>query len=435
MSGSAELLHGYDDFRAYCNPILALRAELSAEPFRLVAVKDDGALVDRSGALVHDFLAGWGTQAFGHRNPSIARALTAFLEGDAPSFFTSGVSPLAGTLARRLCERTGHGAAFFASGGTEAVEAALKLARAATKRPRILCLEGAFHGCTMGSLAMMDKGLYRDPFGPHLPAVEALPWDDVAALSAALATGDVAAVVLEPIQAERGVRQPSPEYLAALGELTTAHGTLLVADEVLTGMGRTGTFLASETWPRRPDVVVMGKALGGGLVPVSCVMTSRVIYDRAFGTHTSAESHGSTFSGNGLAMVAALAALDLCDEALCARVAAAGEAFRAALVEALADLPLVEEVRGRGLLVGVRLRDPDHPWFSFASLGLEELGERPVTGMMLCHRLYRAGYLVQVGGHDWSTLRIHPPLTTSDERLAAFVHACAKEVRFLCGLL
>src|SRR5262249_14213598 len=181
---------------------------------------------------------GWGTQAFGHRNVGIEKAVREWLDSETPSFFTSGVSPYAGTLGRELCERTGgaYGASFFANAGTEAIEAAIKLARAATKRTRILAIEGAFHGCTMGSVAMMAPGDYRDPFAPHLPHVQALPFCDVDRLKQELAAEDVAAIVVEPIQVESGLRRPSPEWLSAVCELTERHGTLLVADEVLTGM-------------------------------------------------------------------------------------------------------------------------------------------------------------------------------------------------------
>jgi acetylornithine/succinyldiaminopimelate/putrescine aminotransferase len=206
-----------------------------------------------------------------------------------------------------------------------------------------------------------------------------------------------------------------------------------VADEVMTGMGRTGRFLASETWPRRPDVVAMGKALGGGLVPVSCILTRRDVFDRAYGTHTTAEGHGSTFSGNALACVAALAGLSLLDETLLARVRAVGADFASSLRGALQELPLVEEVRGgHGLLVGIRLRQPDHPAFSFDALGMPELGGRPSAGLLLCHRLARAGFIVAIGAHDWHTVRVHPALTTPNERLEAFVRVCEAEVRFLC---
>ncbi len=429
------LRQGYEDFRDFVNPLISLRAELTGEPYQVSEVRD-GRLVDLDGREVEDFLSGWGTQAFGHRNPAVTRALTELLASPVPSFFTSGVSPYAGLLARRLCERTGgaYDAAWFASGGSEAVEAALKLARARSGRPRILHLEGAYHGCTMGAAAMMHHGPYRDPFAPHLPSVEALPFGDVAALRAALGSGDVAAVVVEPIQIEAGVRLLPRAYLEALCAETARAGALLVADEIQTGLGRTGRFLASEDWPRRPDLVVLGKALGGGLVPLSAMLTRRELFADAYGTHERAEAHNSTFSGNALACVAGLAALDLLDEPLLARAAAAGARFRAALADALGDLPLVRAVRGEGLLAGIELEAATHPFLTFGYLGLEELEGKPAVGFLLGHRLFKAGYITAVCGHDWGTVRVQPALTISDERLDAFVAACRRELEALCAL-
>ena len=160
------LRRGFEDFREFVNPLIALRAEVAGEPLRIVHTRE-GRLEDVEGHLIEDL---HGTQAFGHRNPAIAAAVRAFLDSDSPSWFPSRVNPYAGSLARRLCERTGYYSnAFFASSGSEAVEAALKLARAVTRRPRVLSLDRAYHGCTMGSCGLMMPGTFRDPFEPHLP--------------------------------------------------------------------------------------------------------------------------------------------------------------------------------------------------------------------------------------------------------------------------
>jgi acetylornithine/succinyldiaminopimelate/putrescine aminotransferase len=426
------LRRGFDEFRDFVNPPVALRAELTGEPARVVAVRE-GRLVLADGREIEDL---HGTQAFGHRHPAIAAALRAFLDSDACNWFPARVSPYAGRLARRLHERTGYDRAYFAHSGTEGVEAALKLARAATRRPRLLGLDGAYHGCTFGSVSLMAPGVFRDPFAPLLPGVEALPFGDVPALARALAPGDVAAVVVEPIQLEGGVRALPEAYVAALGELTERHGTLLVADEVQTGMGRTGRLLASETWPRRPDAVVLGKALGGGLVPCSAMLTRRSLWDRAYGADfETAEAHNNTFAGHALASVAAIAALELLDDALLARARRVGDAFRAELAGALAGLPLFREVRGAGLVVGLQLHPADHPWLAFEHLGLPEYEGRPSTVLVLCHRLYKRGFFCFVCGHDWSTMRLQPRLTIEEERLSALVVAIREEVEALCELV
>lgn len=431
------LRRGFDEFRDFVNPLIAQRAELAGEPIRVVRV-EAGRLVDADGNVIEDF---HGTQAFGHRNPEISKALREFLDSDSPSWFPSRVNPYAGRLAKTLCARANQGAdgpysnAFFVNSGSEAVEAALKLARAVTRRPRILSMDKAYHGCTFGSCALMSTGVFRDPFAPHLPGVEALPLNDIDALHRAFAAGDVAAVVAEPIQLEGGVRHLSPAYVEALCELTARHGALLVADEVQTGLGRTGRFLLSQTWPRRPDAVLLAKHLGGGLMPISAMLTRRDLYERAYGQNfESAEAHNCTFSGNALACVASLAALDLLDDEMIGRVARVGASFRAQLTEALADLPLFEEIRGDGLVAGIALRAESHPWISFDHFGMGDLSHHPTVGLLLCNRLYKRGFFCFVCGHDWSVLRLQPRFHIPEETLAQFVAIVREELSALCEL-
>lgn len=429
----ALLQQGYDDFRAFVNPLVAMRARLSSEPYLLERV-EQGRLVDKDGKPYVDLLAGWGTQAFGHRPRAVEAALVAFLNGSAPSFYPSGISPYAGLLASRLHRQTGYDAAFFASGGSEAVEAALKLVRGASGRPRIACVQGAYHGCTFGSVAMMQAGPYRDIFGPHLPMVDALPVGDMQALDKALADPALAAIVIEPIQVEAGVRLPDAAWLERLCHGTGEQGVLLVADEIQTGLGRTGRFLSSQDWPRRPDVVTLGKALGGGLVPLSAMLTRRAIFDGAYGKFALAEAHASTFSGNALACVAGLAALDLLDPAMLADVQRKGRLLRDALDAIVAPSPLVKAIRGEGLMLGIELDAPDHPCYQFDYLGVPELAAQPAIGMLLVHRLYKAGYITQICGHAWQVLRVQPSLTISDDELLACAHALREALDFLWEL-
>lgn len=434
------LRRGFEDFREFVNPMIALRAELAGEPTRILRA-DGGRLVEADGKVVEDF---HGTQAFGHRHPAITGAVQAFLSSDSPSWFPSRVSPFAGSLARRLCERANrsgtaaspaYGNVYFGNSGSEAVEAALKLARAVTGRPRILSLEGAYHGCTMGSCGLMSKGVFRDPFAPHVPGLASLPFGDADALHAAVREGGVAAIVVEPIQLEGGVHPLPPAYLDALCDLTHRHGILLVADEVQTGLGRTGRFLASETWPRRPDAVLLGKHLGGGLLPISALLTKRELFEAAYGKNfETAEAHNCTFSGSAAVCVASHAALDLLTDAMVARVGALGAAFRQGLAAALAGLPLFGEIRGDGLVAGIALKPSDHPWLSFEHFGMEDLSGHPTVGLLLCHRLYKRGYFCFVCGHDWSVIRLQPRFTIEPEKLEAFTAVVREELEHLCAL-
>lgn len=426
---SHTILQGYEEFRRFINPLIVARAEISNEPFRFVRASD-GNLWDEDGNVFYDMLSGWGTQGLGHRNPIIAEALTSYLATQEPSFFPSSITPHAGLLAKKLHQRTGYDSAFFASGGTEAVEAALKIARASTKKAKILYVDGAYHGCTFGSVSMMSKGFLREPFLPLLPMVEELPFNSAHALKAALQDGNIAAIVVEPVQMEGGVRELSPDFLQALSS-AQEQGVLVVADEIQTGLGRCGHFLYSSQWPRRPDIVVLAKSLGGGLVPISAMLTTQEIFQRAYGDFNTAESHNSTFSGNALASVAALAAVDLFTEERFERARRAGERLFSGLRKALAGKPLFKEVRGVGVLGGIVLQQPEHPWFSFEHFGASELGGQPSIGLLFCHRLYKRGFISYVCGHDWSVVRLQPPLDIEDSEIDRFVTACAEELEYL----
>lgn len=254
---------GFDEFVEYVNPFVAQRAMLAQEPIRLVRT-DDGRLVDADGRVIEDF---HGTQMLGHRHPAITKAAQDFLATDAPNWYPSRVSPQAGRFARLLCERTGYSAAFFTCTGSDAVEAAIKLGRALTRRPGVLALEGAYHGCAIGATALMHDGPFRDPFGPHLPGARKIPFGDPAALARELERGDVGTVIVEPIQGEGGDRHASAGFFRSLRALLTRYEAAFIVDEVQTSVGATGTFWAHEQWSldEPPDVVTWSKKfqLGG----------------------------------------------------------------------------------------------------------------------------------------------------------------------------
>jgi acetylornithine/succinyldiaminopimelate/putrescine aminotransferase len=426
------LREGFDEFRSFVNPLVAQRASLAGEPIKVVRVQD-GLLYDADGHAFEDF---HGTLAFDHRNPHIAEAIRGYLATDAPSWFPSRVNPYAGRLARRLCERTGYDNVYFGCTGSDGLEAALKLARMLTRRPRILGLEGAYHGCTFGSVSLMAKGYLRDPFGPFVEGTGSLPFGDVDALAKALAGGDVACVVVEPVQGEGGVRELPAGYIDALCELTARHGTLLIADEVQTGMGRSGRgVLATSAWPRRPDAVILAKHLGGGLAPLSAMLTRRELFLRAYGDDfASGESHNTTLATVAVSCVAGLAALEQLTDERIARAKELGAWLKQSLTEALSGSPLFREVRGVGLMMGVALNAPDHPWISFEHLGFEGVEGQSVISPLMCHRLYKRGFFCFTCGHDWSIFRLQPRFDIPKETLERFVRAVAEELAYIEGL-
>ena len=359
-----------------------------------VLVRGRGARVwDADGAQYTDLLAGIAVNCLGHAHPAVVEAVTAQLStlGHVSNFFTT---PAQITLAEELIGLVFPGAdpadsrVFLANSGTEANEGAFKIARrhGGAQRPRVLALTDAFHGRTMGSLALTHKAAYREPFEPLPGGVEFVPAGDGAALAAAMGP-DVAALIVEPIQGEAGVRELPPGYLEAARELTGRAGALLIIDEVQTGMGRTGAWMAHHLLAPSvtPDVVTLAKGLGGG-VPIGAVVAT----GPAAGLLGPGQ-HGTTFGGNPVACAAALAVIaTIRDEGLRERASALGARWSAEL----AAVPGVTDVRGRGLLRGVGLADAVGPAAAVAA----ELMER--------------GFIVNAPRPD--TLRLAPPLILPD---------------------
>lgn len=345
-AGLVGAAHGEEWLRRYSSSVLGV----FGTPQR-VLVRGAGCLVwDADGKQYLDLLGGIAVNALGHAHPFVTSVISSQLAtlGHVSNFFTS---PTQVALAERLVQlaHAPKGSkVFFANSGTEAVEAAFKLARrnSTASRTRILALEGGFHGRTMGALALTSKQAYREPFEPLPGGVEHLPFGDLDALEAACDTS-VAAVVLEPIQGEAGVRPLSTEYLQKARELTTKAGALLILDEVQTGVGRTGQWFAHQPSGITPDAMTLAKGLGGGF-PVGALIT--------FGPEVSGlltpGQHGTTFGGNPVATAAALATLHALESG---GVLSNARAVGTFLREGLAGIAGVTEVRGEGLLIGFDL--------------------------------------------------------------------------------
>src|ERR1700742_4253547 len=239
-------------------------------------------LYDRAGDKYLDLLSGFGVFAIGRNHPALRQALKSVLDADMPNLVQFDVSTLAGILAERLLEHVPYlDKVFFANSGAETVEAAIKFARGATGRPGIVYCSHAFHGLSYGALSLTDDPNFRLGFEPLLPGCTPVPFNDLAALERALANREIAAFVFEPIQG-KGVNMPSDEFLPAAAALCRKYGTLLIADEIQTGIGRTGRFLAVEHWNVGTDMVLLAKALSGGHVPVGAVLARRSVYDKVF---------------------------------------------------------------------------------------------------------------------------------------------------------
>ena len=391
-------MDGYAAYARHVNPGLARFLQLSGRDVRFVSGRG-AVLRDADGGTWDDWIAGFGSLNLGHNPLAVKTALAEHLAGAAPNLFVESLNPFAGELAARLTELAGaeFETCFFANSGAEAVEAAIKTALLATGRPRLAYAEGGYHGTTLGALGCMARGPYRADLDGVLPTFRDVPFGDADALEKALASGDVAAFLIEPIQMEGGARIAETAYLAAARDACDRHGALLIFDEVQTGLGRTGALFAWQHTGVAPDVLVAAKALGGGLVPIGATLMRRGLWERAYPGYLRAEIHNSTFGGNALACRAALATLDVVDDpSFLAGVRRRGDALFAALRAALADTPVVERISGCGLLGGIELREAAHPWLRWESLGLGELAEHPVAGALVVERLSRRRILAQV---------------------------------------
>ena len=270
-------------------------------------------LFDETGRRYLDFLSGYCVHNAGHNHPAIVQALKCELDRQGPAILQSHVAELAGELGARLCALAGGRLekVFFCSSGCEGVEAAIKFARAYTGRGGMICASGAFHGLTCGALSLMDGAFWRDGFGPLLEDVTTVPFGDLTALETHLRLRRAAAFIVEPVQAEAGICLPPAGYLQEAQRLCRKYGSLFVLDEVQTGMFRTGAFLAAHRYGVDPDIVILAKALSGGLIPCGAVRMSNAVYDSVYGSLKRSLVHTSTFSENNLAMRAGIATLDV----------------------------------------------------------------------------------------------------------------------------
>lgn len=398
-------------------------------------VAGEGAhLIDARGERYLDLFGGYGVFAVGRNHPEVIAAIEDVLAARTGNLPQLGVTLLSGVLAEQLLARVGGrssrdlAAMVPANSGTEAVEAAIKIARAATARSRILYAEHAFHGLTLGSLSLNGEEIFREGFGPLLPDCDPVPYGDLDALARELQRGDVAAFVVEPVQG-KGVNLPPPDYLLAAQERCRAAGALFVCDEVQTGIGRTGRFLASEHWELEPDIVCVAKALSGGYVPIGAVLVSRTAFQKVFDGMERAVRHGSTFGGNDLAAAAGLATLRVLDrEGLVERAAAMGELLLELTRPLIERYEVVRDVRGLGLMWGIEFGPPE----SRRARSLWNAVERGQPGLfsqLVTVPLFHDHHIFcQVAGHRMNVIKALPALVIEESEIRRFAAALEEVV-------
>ena len=371
-------------------------------------------LYDRNGKRYLDLLSGFGVFGIGRNHPVLRTALKSVLDSELANLVQLDVSTLAGVLAERLIARVPYlEKVFFANSGTEAVEAAIKFARAATGRPGIIYCDHAFHGLSYGALSLNGDDGFRRGFEPLLPDCIRIPFNDLAALEDALRSHAVAAFIVEPIQG-KGVNLPADNYLKNAADLCRRYGALFVADEVQTGLGRTGRFLAVEHWNVEPDMVLLAKALSGGHVPVAAVLTRGHVFKKVFNRMDRVMVHGSTFGSNNLAMAAGIATLDVLEsERLIENAARTGEVLLRALTAMLPRYEFLKEVRGKGLMIGIEFGPPRSFKLKTAWNMLEASRSGLFCQLITIPLFKQHNILSQVAGEGINTIKLLPPLVIS----------------------
>ncbi|MBS1721964.1 MAG: aspartate aminotransferase family protein [Armatimonadetes bacterium] len=372
-----------------------------------VEVRAEGChMWDQDGRKYLDCLGGYGVFSLGHRHPKVVEAVKRALDTmplSGKTFFNAAQ----GELAEKLAQVSPDGLefTFFSNSGAEACEAALKFARAATRRPGIVSTEDSYHGKTMGGLSATGRKKYRDPFEPLVPGASFVPFGDIAAMEAAIGP-ETGCFIVEVVQGEGGVHISPPGYLQAARRACDRHGALLIVDEVQTGLGRTGKMFGCEHEGIKPDVMTLAKALGGGVVPIGATMGTADVWDRVFGQNPLI--HTSTFGGNPLACTAGLAALEVVEsEGLVERAAETGRFMVESLRDFQQSCDLIKEVRGLGLLIGVEF-------------AIDEVGELVIA------QLVKRGMVAAYTLNNPRVIRIEPPLIISRED-AAWACATFKE--------
>jgi ornithine--oxo-acid transaminase len=381
-------------------------------------------LYDAEGREHLDFHTGEGFASLGHNHPDVRDTLLAALFADLVDGVQIHFSVLAGMLAEELSRRlpAGLDAMFFASSGAEAVDSAMKFARAATGRPRLLTCDSAFHGVTLGPLSLVGDDFFKEGFGPLLPGCGRVPYGDLGRLEAELRSRDVAAFIVEPIQG-RAVTVPPEGYLEAASALCRRYGTLLVIDEIQTGLGRTGSWFVSQHLGLEPDFVLVGKALSGGYMPVAAMATRREIHDRAVGTLERSYIHQSTFGRNRLSMAAGLATLRIIErDQLVEQAARVGGLLFDGLRELQCSYEMIKEVRGRGLMIGIELGAPKSR-AGRLTWRLAHMASEGLFPQLIVIPLQRDHRVITMASGKNDVIKLLPPLTLSESEAESFLNA------------
>jgi acetylornithine/succinyldiaminopimelate/putrescine aminotransferase len=398
--------------------------------FDIVYARAEGAyLYDMDGKDYLDFLSGFGVYNIGRNHPVAKKAIRDILDLDLPNMVQLDSALMSGLLAERLVQRLAQqgaphlDAVFLCNSGTEAVEGALKFAKCATRRPRVLSLKNSYHGLSYGSLSVTGNPAFHEGFGPFIPGCETVALGDLAELEAHLKRNDVAAFIVELVNG-KGVKFPKDDYFPKAQALCQKYGTLFICDEVQTGLGRTGKWFAFEHWNLEPDIITLAKTLSGGYVPCGAVIARRAIYQKTFSRLDRCIVHSTTFGRNNLACAAGLAALTVLeDEGLIDNAARMGAYLEKRLLELQEKHDIIKEVRVKGLMAAIEFSEPrglmpKMGWKLVHSLDASMFPQLIVTPLLTRHRI-----LTQVAANNADIVKILPPLVVGEKEIDRFITA------------
>ena len=388
-------------------------------------VRGEGAyLYDAQGRDYLDMLSGFGVFALGRHHPVVRDALHEVLDLQLPDLTQFDAPALAGPLAEQLLSHVPHlDRVYFCNSGTEAVEAALKFARYYTGRGRVLYCRNAFHGLTAGALSANGGKDFRKGFGPLLPGTS-IAFGDLPALERELARGDVAALLVEPVQG-KGVAVSPPGFLAGAADALRAAGALLIADEVQCGLGRTGEFFAFQHDGVEPDLIACAKALSGGYVPVGATLGREEIFAKVYSSMDRVLVHDSTFGSNAQAMAAGLATLHVLEnEDVIENARVLGAELKQRLETLAERYDMISDVRGRGLMIGVEFGRPSQGWKQRGHWSALRLARKGLFAQTVVHGLFhRHRILTQVSGDHIEVIKLIPPLIIGEREVDRVVAA------------
>jgi len=420
----------FRDYAKYVNPSFIKLLNVWGYGREFVRAKDVW-IWDRNGNRYLDLLSGFGVANIGHNHPDIQDAITRFMHLETLQFNHTAPSVFQTKLAKRLAAIVPAPLrqTLYSNSGAEAVEAAMKLARAATKKPGFVYCNNAYHGTTFATLSIMGNERLRKPLKPLLEHCFAVEFNDLSELEKLLRREKVAAFIVEPIQGEGGLNIPDPDYLKGAAELCRRYNTLLVVDEIQTGLGRCGDMFAFQASGIVPDVLLLGKALSGGMLPIAVTITSAQWFSKAFGRPDRFDLHSSTFAGNSMACYVAETCLQLFErEPLLDNSKQRGEQFVKGLSEKLANHPFVKSVRGRGLYVAIEFGGGLTGMINWFMARTLKLNFNQIYGQWIALKLLEAGIICQPAAACWSVLKFMPPLSIGADDIALAIDTITKVI-------